>query len=151
MERSKRIQPLVRLAGNREEQAAQALAQAQENLANQEAKLENLDNYRGEYRQVVSAAGGQGVNGRQVRGFHSFLGQLDQAVEGQRQMIERARMEVEQRRQEWLAARVECQRMDLVIERFQEEEAQHEARREQKVMDEFAGQAALRNGNNGNA
>ncbi|MGM0477490.1 MAG: flagellar export protein FliJ [Pseudomonadota bacterium] len=148
MVRSERLQPLIRLAANREEQAALALARARENLANQEAKLEDLDSYRGEYRQVVSSAGGQGVSGRQVRGFHGFLGQLDQAVEGQLQVIERARTEVEQRRQEWLAARVECQRMDLVIERFQDDEAWHEARREQKVMDEFAGQLALRNGRN---
>jgi flagellar FliJ protein len=151
MERSQRLQPLVRLATNREEKAALALARARDNLASQEAKLEDLDSYRGEYRDVVYSAGGQGVNGRQVRGFHGFLGQLAQAVEAQRQVIERARAEVEQRRQEWLAARVECQRMDLVIERFQDDEARLEARREQKVMDEFAGQAALRNGRNGNS
>ena len=136
--RSQRMQPIVRLAGNREEQAAQSLARAQQHLAEQEAKLENLADYRGEYRQQVVGAGSQGLNGRQVRGFQGFLNQLDQAVEGQRQVIERARLEVEERRRIWLAARVECQRMDLVIERFESEELRVVARREQKETDEYA-------------
>ncbi|MGM0413238.1 MAG: flagellar export protein FliJ [Pseudomonadota bacterium] len=138
-DRSERIQPVARLADNRESRAAKELAEAQQRLEQQHQQLTNLHGYKQEYEQALQTAGRQGLRGQQVRDFHRFLIQVDQAIAGQKQVVERAEAEVEQARRNWLAARTETRRIETLQSWYAEEEVQREQRQEQKETDERAG------------
>lgn len=138
-DRSERIQPVARLADNRESRAAKELAEAQQRLEQQHQQLTNLHGYKQEYEQALQTAGRQGLRGQQVRDFHRFLIQVDQAIAGQQQVVERAEAEVEQARRKWLAARTETRRIETLQSWYAEEEVQREQRQEQKETDERAG------------
>ena len=138
-DRSDRIKPVARLADNRESRAAKALAEAQQRLEQQRQQLTNLHGYQAEYQQALEAAGRQGLRGQQVRDFRRFLIQVDQAIAGQQQVVERAEAEVEQARRKWLVARTETRRVETLQSWYADEEAQREQRQEQKETDERAG------------
>ena len=138
-DRSERLQPVSRLADNRESRAAKELAEAQQRLEQQRQQLTNLHGYQQEYRQALDAAGRQGLRGQQVRDFHRFLIQVDQAIAGQQQVVERAEAEVAQARRKWLAARTETRRVETLQSWYADEEAEREQRQEQKETDERAG------------
>ncbi|MFW6191288.1 MAG: flagellar export protein FliJ [Thiohalospira sp.] len=138
-DRSERIQPVARLADNRESRAAKELAEAQQRLEQQRQQLTNLHGYQAEYRQALRIAGRQGLRAQQVRDFRRFLTQVDQAIAGQQQVVERAEADVEQARRKWLAARTETRRVETLQSWYAEEENQREQRQEQKETDERAG------------
>ncbi|MGA7800077.1 MAG: flagellar export protein FliJ [Gammaproteobacteria bacterium] len=138
MTRSKRMQPVVRVAEDRERQAARALGDAQRALAENEAKLTELIGYREQYSRDFSAAGGAGLDARRVHEYRVFLDRLGVAVSQQSAAVEKLRGDCERSRQRWLETRTRAQALDKVTERYQSVERKAEERREQHDMDERA-------------
>ncbi len=138
MNKSERMKPVIRVAESREQAAAKALGEAQQFLADQLKRLEELKRYREEYRSQAQQRGAAGITVSRFLELQRFLTRLDQAVSEQEKMVLRAEQGREQRRRQWFDAHGKTKVLERVVDRLGAEEARDEARRDQKETDEIA-------------
>jgi flagellar FliJ protein len=139
MTRSKRLDSVLRMAEDRERDAAGALAQGRNRLAAQEQRLEMLLGYRAEYeeRLKVRGAGGMGIG--QLQEYRAFLDHLTRAIEHQRKTLAEAQQQRDVDRQHWLDETRRAQSLGKVQERLRDDEQRSAAAQEQRETDERAG------------
>lgn len=138
MTKSERLKPVARVAESKERDAAKALGDRQRALSEREAALSELLSYRDEYRRRFQQAGSEGLNGSRLQDYRSFLNRLDGAILQQRELIETARRAYEQQKRVWHEKWNRTKVLDKVVDRYREQEARLETRREQSEHDERA-------------
>ena len=136
--RSRRFQPIQRLAKHGEDHAAQQLGQAQTTLNDQEQRLQDLISYRDEYAQQFHRDGQTGLDGRQLQAYQSFLHQLNNAIEQQKLQIVEAQQQCNERRDDWRQRRQHSEVLDSAVKRIKTQEQDVERRQEQRNSDEHA-------------
>lgn len=136
--RSQRLEPVVKLAENEEQQAALALGDAQSSLAQAEERLEELRSYREEYINRFHANGAVGMSAVQMGDYRLFLSNLSRAIEQQTELVEQAAAVVEQQRQQWFSQRGKVKVLDNVVSRYQADEQRVLEKKEQREQDEHA-------------
>ncbi|MCG9064382.1 flagellar export protein FliJ [Laribacter hongkongensis] len=135
---------LLRLASERTDRAAKQLGQSQQRLQAAEAKLMQLSQYLGEYRQQRLARASQGMGALQWNDFQRFLERLEDAERSQQRDCEWCRQAVEQARQQWQEARQHQRAMETLTEQEAMRLLAEQTRREQKQTDELATRAFMR-------
>jgi len=138
MTKSERLKPVVRVAESRERDAAKALGDCQRVLSEREVSLSELLSYRDEYRRRFQEAGSGGLNGSSLQDYRSFLNRLDGAIRQQRHLTEAARCAYEQQKRIWHEKWNRTKVLDKVVDRYRQQEAHMEARREQGEHDDRA-------------
>jgi flagellar FliJ protein len=136
MTRSKRMQPVQRVAQGREQEAMRKLGESQRFLDAQKVKLQELRDYREQYARDFAASGEGGLHAGRVRDYRAFLGRLGNAIAQQEALISQYESQHEQTRQEWVASRSHSQAIGKVVDRYREQERRQEERREQREQDE---------------
>lgn len=138
--RSRRLEPMVRVADRREQAAVQEFGKAQEAMSAEESRLAELRAWWQEYADAVAqgACGGTAL----LRDGRLFLGQLSEAVNRQRVLVEHARGRLEAARAQWLALRMDREALEKVVTRFRAEEERAAQRSEQLEQDECAARRA---------
>lgn len=148
MTRSKRMNPVLRVAEHREKDAARRLGQTQQRLQQQQARLRELIGYRDEYNLKFQQTCGAGVDVKQLQEYRMFLARLNDAIAQQQRVLASVQREVEQARTGWLRTRSRSQALDKVRDRFIDAERQEAERREQADSDERSTQQAGRRDSN---
>jgi len=138
MKRSQRFEPVVKVAENREQEAARLLGNAQATLTDAQQRLAELEGYREEYIKRFHATGSIGMSAAQMMDYRAFLVKLDQAIVEQGIVVGQAAGHVEQQRQEWFARRGKVKMLDTVVARYQADEQRDANRKEQGDQDERA-------------
>lgn len=138
MTRSKRMQPVQRVAHSREEEAMHKLGQSQQFLDAQTTRLEELRSYREQYSGEFAASGETGLDAVRLRDYRAFLGRLSEAIQQQESLLAQYRMQHEQTRQQWVESRSHSQAIDKVVDRYRRQEGQQRERREQREHDDRA-------------
>ena len=138
MTRSKRMQPVQRVAHGREQDAMRKLGESQQFLDAQKAKLEELRSYREQYARDFTASGGNGLQATRLRDYRVFLNRLGEAIAQQEALISRYESQHEETRQCWVDSRGHSQAIDKVVDRYRQQEHQQQERREQLEQDERA-------------
>lgn len=138
MTRSKRMQPIVRVAEMREQAAAKDLGNAQRYLQEQESRLAELQGYQAEYARNFHTLGSQGISAMRFQELQRFMASLNQAIEQQQQMVQNAARACAQKKQLWQQAYGKSKSLDKVVERYSEQEQYEQGQREQKAADEMA-------------
>jgi len=138
MKRSQRLDPVVRVAENREQQAARSLGNSQSALNQAQQRLNELRNYREEYVQRFHANGAIGMSAVQMGDYRLFLSNLSCAIEQQAGLVKQAATVVEQQRQQWFSRRGKVKMLGNVVSRFQTDEQRVVDRKEQLEQDERA-------------
>lgn len=146
MTKSKRMNPVVKVAEHREKDAARLFGQSQQRLEQQRARLSELVGYRDEYHLRFQHTCSQGVDVKQLQEYRLFLVRLNDAIAQQQKVIVQAEREMERCRAGWLRTRTRSQALDKVRARYQDAERQEAERREQAELDERSTQTANRNG-----
>ena len=139
--RSKRMKPVAKHADQLQQQAVQVYIVAQQQVIDAHKQLEQLIEYRAEYD---SSRVNSGFNATQLRDFLLFMDKLSLSIEQAKQIIEQRKFHCEQQKLNWLKHRSRSKALDAVICKYQVQEAQIEARIEQKEQDEHASRAAAR-------
>ncbi len=106
-------------------------------------KLKLLLEYRRDYLTRLDEATHAGIDGDGLRNFRTFLAQLERAIEQQTETTTEAQQRVQAAQIAW---RDESRRVDsyqTLDERRAKASARVEARKAQKVTDEFAARARL--------
>ena len=138
MKRSQRFKPVVKVAENREQEAARLLGDSQTMLDQAQQKLAELENYREEYIKRFHTTGAEGMSASQMMDYRAFMVKLERAITEQNKVVEQATVVVEQHRQEWFARRGKVQMLDTVVARYQTDEQRDADRKEQSDQDERA-------------
>lgn len=138
MTKSQRINPILKLAEKREQDAARALGGSQHRLLEHQQRLDQLLSYREEYAQRMQEHGVQGITVSQMQGYQTFLSRLDAGIREQQYVLSSAMQEVDRCRSAWQATHIRSQALDKVQLRYLAEEVKVQDKRDQKDSDERA-------------
>lgn len=139
MTRLLRMAPIQRLAEEREREAARTFAETRIRLSEQQARMQQLRDYRNEYSNRFQHSGGGGMTPRQLGEYRAFLERLDRGLRHQQDVLAKADAEVVQARQDWTEAIRHRDRLEVMRTRIRCEERTLADRREQRESDERAG------------
>lgn len=132
------ITMLFDLASEEVELAMRQLADANKALKAEQEKTEMLQTYKQDYIDHYNAQLSSGLGKEAHLNYQSFLQNLQQAIDGQADMVVSAQYE----RDKVLAVLQECQRkkmsFEVLIKRAEKKAIKIENKRDQKMMDEFA-------------
>jgi flagellar FliJ protein len=138
------LETLIDLAQRESDACAKRLGVALKAVEDGEQKLQMLLGYRDDYANKLDAAQMNGITPFAYQNFVAFLGKLEQALDGQREVLKHARVKAEMERKGWQ----ESERKRLSYRTLNERAAQQalaiESKRDQKMMDDHAARTARR-------
>jgi len=132
------MRPVQNLYDDTERRLAVALATVEKKVADAEAKLQELERYRGDYESQFKQRAGRGIGATDLRDYQAFLARLSDAIRQQQAVVRRAQSERDAERQRWQEAAKRAKALGHVVEQWQTEERRAADRREQRESDERA-------------
>jgi flagellar FliJ protein len=138
MKRAKRLEPVQQIVDDAQRRLAQSVAAFEKRALEGEAKLQELQKYKGEYEQQFSQRAGRGIGATDLRDYQAFLARLSDAIKQQQALVARARAEHQAERVKWQEALKRSKALGHVVERWQAEERHMNDRRDQRESDERA-------------
>ena len=138
------LQPLVHLAQQKNDAATKKLGQLNRQHQTAQEKLDALQQYRKDYQLKFQEEAKQGMAPTDMKNFQDFIGRLDQAIQQQTAVIEKARAGVQTGRTELIDTTRKMKSFDTLAQRHVDAEKKIEAKNEQRIQDEFTGRFAAR-------
>lgn len=132
------LQPLVDLAEDRSQSAAQALARLTQAWQNAENKLNQLRGYLAEYNARLQQQAQTGFSISQLRDFQAFILKLEMAIRAQAEEVEGCKARWEHGQAEWQAREREVKAYQTLRQRHEQAERRSDERLDQRLQDEFA-------------
>jgi len=140
MKRSVRLEIVEKLAKQREDQAAQALAQVRAQLEIEDKRLQELAEYREEYMGYLDKQGAAGISMQQWRRTQGFIDQLADLAQRQQIAIDGWLAREQQVLDKWRLLYQRRKNIAQYISQLSIEEVLAEDKKEQKVIDELISQ-----------
>lgn len=138
MKRSKRLEPVHRLARARAAEHARAYAVRREQLDQERERMAQLRGFRREYEQKLAVSAGRGIDAYRLRDYNAFLARIDAAIGHQQQSLARLEAEVAGLQRTWLDQWGNARALEQLVARCRRAERQAEAIRDQRRDDELA-------------
>lgn len=129
---------LRELACERRDTLAQRLAEAATLRDAARQKLEMLLDYRREYDGRLAQNATDGIDAEKLRGYRTFLANLERAIEQQNAALASAQERVTLVQAQWRGEQRQVDSFRILDERQQAELARSAGRLEQKLTDEYA-------------
>lgn len=130
---SKRLDPLLKRAQEKEDSAARDLAERQRSLDTHVSRLDELRRYADDYANAQMAA----TSPAQLMNRRAFLDRLDSAVQQQSQTVDSNRERVDAERARLLLASRDKQVLEQLAASYRAQENQVAERRIQREMDDL--------------
>jgi flagellar FliJ protein len=138
----RQLSVLANLAEERRDAAGRRLGRSLALLEESRRRQALLAKYREDYRARLARAAAEGVSGDELRNYSGFLERLEQAIAQQRAEVEALERGVAEQRARWLDERRKERSIDVLAERAEDAARAAEARRLQKLLDEFSARIA---------
>ena len=136
------LETLIDLAQRESDACAKRLGVALKAVDDGEQKLQMLLGYRDDYANRLDAAQMAGITPFAYQNFVAFLAKLEQAIDGQREVLKHARAKADMEKKAWQ----ESERKRLSYRTLNEcaaaEALALESKRDQKMMDDHAARTA---------
>ena len=132
------LQPLIDLATDKSQAAAQELARFKQVWQDAENKLGQLRIFLDEYNLKLQQQSQVGFSISQLRDFQAFILKLELAIRAQAEEVERCRQRWVIAQEEWQAREREVKAYETLRRRHDEAERRTEERLDQRLQDEFA-------------
>ena len=142
MPKSSALDTLIELAQRETDDAARRLGDALKQVEDAQAKLEMLHGYRDDYAKRFEQAQMAGMTPMAHRNFVAFVDKLDNAINGQREVIKHAEYKAGIEKTAWQASERKRLSYRTLNERAAAETLRLENKRDQKAMDEHASRQA---------
>ena len=133
----------MKVAEQREQNAACQLGGSIRQLEFQQKQLDELIAYRARSEQYYLAATQTGLSVARVRDYQIFLARLDNAITQQRQAVMGSSQDKEASQANWQGARGHSKMINKVVETRQQAERQQINSREQRESDDRASTALV--------
>ncbi len=138
MNTSDRFKPVLKVAENREANAARKFGQSRKQQHEEETKLNNLREYHAEYLARLHQTASVGISAAQLREYQAFLKNLETAIAEQEEVVRRSQQNTTEHKQQWTEKHIRTQSMDKAMNRLVATEQKQRDVQEQKVSDEIA-------------
>ena len=136
------LETLIDLAQRESDACAKRLGAALKGVEEGEQKLQMLLGYRDDYANRLDAAQMAGITPFAYQNFVAFLGKLEQAIDGQREVLKHARVKADMEKKGWQESERKRLSYRTLNERAAAEALALESKRDQKMMDDFAARTA---------
>ena len=136
------LETLIDLAQRESDACAKRLGAALKAVDEGEQKLQMLLGYRDDYANKLDAAQMAGITPFAYPNFVAFLGKLDQAIDGQREVLKHARVKADMEKKGWQESERKRLSYRTLNERAALEALALENKRDQKMMDDHAARTA---------
>jgi len=138
------LETLIDLAQRESDDRAKRLGAALKAVEDAEQKLQMLQGYRDDYVNKLNDAQQNGITPFAYRNFMAFLDKLDNALNGQREVIKHAEYKAGTERKAWQESERKRLSYRTLTERAAAQELAITTKRDQKMMDDFAARSARR-------
>lgn len=142
MANSSALETLIDLAQRDSDAIAKRLGAALKAVEEAEQKLVMLDGYRDEYVRKLDAAQMAGITPFAYHNFVAFIGKLDNAIIGQREVIKHAQYKADVEKKAWQESERKRLSYRTLNERAASAALAIENKRDQKLMDDHAARGA---------
>lgn len=142
--RVKRMDPLIRIAEKSAQEALAYMGQIQQKIREEEGRSSTLLEYQAEYQTAFAQKGQAGVNGLAIEQHESFMKQIQQAMDQQRQNIHRLEEQLEKAKDVHQALNQKLKTYQKLQDRFASQALAIENKQMQKWLDEIALQMSVR-------
>jgi flagellar FliJ protein len=132
------LDTLIDLAQRESDACARRLGAALKAVEEGEQKLSMLMGYREDYANKLDAAQMAGITPFAYHNFTAFLAKLDNAIQGQREVLKHANHKADSERRAWQESERKRLSYRTLNERAAQEALQLENKRDQKMMDDHA-------------
>jgi flagellar FliJ protein len=132
------LETLIDLAQRESDACAKRLGAALKAVDDGEQKLQMLLGYRDDYANRLDAAQVAGITPFAYQNFVAFLGKLEQAIDGQREVLKHARVKADMEKKGWQESERKRLSYRTLHERAAAEALAIENKRDQKMMDDHA-------------
>jgi flagellar FliJ protein len=132
------LDTLIGLAKDQTDEAARVLGSLHVARNNAERQLSMLNDYRADYLQRLQTAMMSGMSAADCHNYQRFIATLDDAIEQQRAVLEQAATHLEEGKTRWREERRKLNSFDALAQRQQQVQAREDARREQRLNDEYS-------------
>ena len=132
------LDTLQELARKDVDEAATALATANQRLQQARDQLALLQSYRQDYLDKLSRQLAAGLDAKAYQNFQRFMRMLDQAIAGQQDVVRAAEQQAELGLAAWRESHKKQRSYEVLSERSQDKARRIESKKEQKLMDEHA-------------
>jgi flagellar FliJ protein len=132
------LETLIDLAQRESDACAKRLGAALKAVDEGEQKLQMLLGYRDDYANKLDAAQMAGITPFAYQNFVAFLGKLEQAIDGQREVLKHARVKADMEKKGWQESERKRLSYRTLNERAAAEALAIENKRDQKMMDDHA-------------
>jgi flagellar FliJ protein len=136
------LETLIDLAQRESDDRARKLGVALKAVEEAQQKLDMLLGYRDDYARKLEAAQVAGITPFAYHNFVAFVGKLDSAINGQREVLRHAEHRSGTVRQAWQESERKRLSYRTLSERAAQEALKVENKRDQKAMDEHAARSA---------
>ena len=136
------LDTLIDLAQRESDACAKRLGAALKAVEDGEQKLQMLHGYRDDYANKLDAAQMAGITPFAYQNFVAFLGKLEQAIDGQREVLKHARAKADMEKKGWQESERKRLSYRTLNERAALEALALESKRDQKMMDDHAARTA---------
>jgi|AntRauTorckE6833_2_1112554.scaffolds.fasta_scaffold01219_6 flagellar export protein FliJ len=139
MSRKKRLQPVLKLAEGKVDEASRALGYLNQKIEQEAQTKEQLKVYEKEYLQLMRGGDSPGrkMDIQAVLRYQSFIQRLELAQVQQDEQIELLQRQKAQVTEHWIKTRARAKGLESIIEAARKEEEILAARKEQKLADEY--------------
>ena len=136
------LETLIDLAQKDSDAAAKRLGTANKLVEEAEQKLQMLVGYRDEYARKLDAAQVAGITPFAYHNFVAFIGKLDNALNGQREVLKHAQFKADSERKTLQESERKRLSYRTLNERAASEALKVQNKRDQKQMDDHAARGA---------
>jgi flagellar FliJ protein len=138
------LETLIELAQRDSDAAAKRLGAALKAVEEAEQKLQMLLGYRQDYADRLDQAQMAGITPFAYANFVAFVGKLDNAINGQREVLKHAQYKSELEKTSWQESERKRLSYRTLTERAAAEALKIENKRDQKMMDDHAARTVRR-------
>jgi len=136
------LETLIDLAQRESDAAARRLGSALKAVEEGEQKLQMLLGYRDDYAHKLDAAQMAGITPFAYHNFVAFIGKLENAIAGQRDVIKHAQYKADLDKKAWQESERKRLSYRTLTERAALEALNIDNKRDQKMMDDHAARTA---------
>ena len=139
------LETLIELAQRASDDAAKRLGSALKNVEEAEQKLKMLLGYRDDYAQRLDQAQMAGITPFAYANFVAFVGKLDNAINGQQEVVKHAKYKSELEKTAWQESERKRLSYRTLNDRAAAEALKIENKRDQIMMDDHAARTVRTN------
>lgn len=136
LKKSKRLEPVKKIAEGREAAAAGQLAESVQKQRDNKEQLEKLKSYRDDYVAAFKQQGTGGISAMRLQDYQAFVRKLNLAIDAQAKVVEEGNIKINEHQQVLKEKNGQKKAMEKLIGGIKKKEAVIDEKKEQNEADD---------------